>query len=137
MTEILDTIREVSGPLTVTRATTEVVDRGIVVPGSVPVAGIEGHMQPLSPRELRMVPEGMNTLEWWHVWALQPLVVDDQVTDGSAPVIRLLKIETWKEAPFWHAQGTRVDDDLVRQYLFQGVGNVTLPKLIPAATGTA
>ena len=137
MTEILDTIREVSGPLTVVRTTKEVVERGITIPQGVPVAGIEGTMQPLSPREMRMVPEGTNTLEWWHIWALQPLVVDDLVTDGFAPTVKVMKIENWKEAPFWHAQGTKVDDNLLRQYLYTGVGGLILPTLIPVAIGTA
>lgn len=129
MTEILDTIREVSGPLTVTRATTELVDRGITIPGTVPVVGVEGHMQPLSPREMRMVPEGQNTLEWWHVWSLQAIVVDDQVTDGSAPVVKVLRVEEWKEAPFWHAQGVKVDDALVRTII--NISRVFSPDFSP------
>ena len=63
MTEILDTIREESVPLTVNRTTQETQERGHVIPGVTVIAGVEGHMQPLSPKEMRTVPEGMNTME--------------------------------------------------------------------------
>ncbi len=55
MTEILDTIEEFSVPLTVSRTTRETIVRGHAVPGTVVVGGIEGHMQPLSPKEMRKV----------------------------------------------------------------------------------
>ena len=138
MTEILDTIREHSVPLTVSRATDEVVQRGIVIPGTTAVLGIEGHMQPLSPREMRFVPEGENTLEWHHIWALSEIIEGDFITDGSAVVVRVARVESWKEGPFWHGQGTKVVDALPRntKFVFTGVGAITLPTLIPAGVGT-
>ena len=75
-------------------------------------------MQPLSPRELRLVPEGMNTMEWHHIWALTAVKVDDLVTDASAVVVKVVKVEYWKEAPFWHAQGVKVEDALPRVTVF-------------------
>lgn len=135
MTEILDTIREHSGPLTVSRTTEETVTRGIVIPGTVSVAGIEGHMQPLSPRELLLMPEGSRTQEWWHIWALQELLEDDFVTDGTAVVVRVVKREFWKEAPFWHVQGVKTNVDLSRIFLLTGIGAPIFPDFTSAAVG--
>lgn len=118
MTEVLDTIREFSVPLTVNRTTQETVERGYVIPGTVVASGIEGAMQPLSPKELRMVPEGMNTMEWHNIWTLQEIKEDDLVTDGTAVVVRVMKVEYWKEAPFWHGQGVKVDDEIARTIVF-------------------
>lgn len=118
MTEILDTIREHSGPLTVNRTTQETLERGYAIPGTIVVVGIEGHMQPLSPKELRMVPDGMNTMEWHHIWALTEIKEDDLITDGSTVVVRVVNVEPWKEAPFWHGQGVKVDDALARTIIY-------------------
>ena len=118
MTEILDTIREHSGPLTINRTTQETVERGYVIPGTIVVAGVEGHMQPLSPKELRLVPEGMNTMEWHNIWALSEIRLDDLITDGTTLVVKVVKLESWKEAPFWHGQGVKVDDALARTIVF-------------------
>lgn len=136
MTEILDTIREVSGPLTVNRTTEETVVRGHVIPGTTAVLGIEGHMQPLNSVELRLVPEGMNTLEWHHVWALTEIKEDDLISDGTTPVIKIMNVDPWKEAPFWHAQGVKVIDTLVRLTAYEVVGFPELAKVVPAAVGT-
>ncbi len=138
MSEVLDTIREHSTILTVSRATTEVVERGIVIPGRADVSDIEGHMQPLSPKEMRMVPEGMNTLAWYHIWALTEIVEDDLITDGSSLVVKVLKLEFWKEGPFWHGQGVKVTDALSRTttFVFTGTGGFDLLNLVPEAEGT-
>ena len=116
--EILDTIRDFAEPLTVSRASTETIERGHVIPGRVAVVGVEGHMQPLSPKEMRLVPEGMNTMEWHHIWTLSEIKEDDLITDGSAVLVKVIRLEHWKEGPFWHGQGVKVDDALVRTTIF-------------------
>ena len=138
MTEILDTIREYSVPLTVSRTDKETVQRGIVIPGTSVVSGIEGHMQPLSPRELRFVPEGMNTMQWHNIWTLSEILEDDYVTDGTAVVVRVVTVEPWKEGPFWHGQGVAVDDALVRTttFNFTGTAGFETPALVLASAGT-
>ncbi len=135
MTEILDTIREHSGPLTVSRAESETIQRGYTVPGAIVVSGIEGHIQPLSPKELRLTPAGMNEMEWHHIWALSEIKVDDLITDGTAPAVKVLKLEHWKEAPYWHGQGVIVDDAPSRIFPFQGSSAFTLPILGLVAVG--
>lgn len=110
MTEVLDTIREFAVPLTVNRPTGEDRAAGFGGKTYTAITGVQGHMQPLSPRELRFVPEGENTLEWYHVWSLSEIKEDDLVTDGTAPTVLIARLEYWKEAGFWHGQGSKVTD---------------------------
>lgn len=116
--EILDTIRDFAEPLTVVRTDKETLERGYSVPGTTAVLGVEGHMQFLSPRELRLVPEAMNTQEWHNIWALSQIKVDDFVSDSTGIVVRVVKLTHWKEGPFWHGQGVKVDDALIRTIIF-------------------
>jgi hypothetical protein len=132
MTEILDTIREVSTILTVNRATTQTVVRGHVIEGRVAVLSVEGHMQPMDDRQLRYLPEGMNTLERHTIWSLQEIVVDDLVDDGSAPTIRVDRVKHWKEGPYWHAQGGKTNDVLLRTEAYELFGDATLPMPVGA-----
>ena len=111
--EIADTIRDFSEPLTVLRPTTQTTRYGFTTLVDVSVANVTGHMQPLSDKELRYVPEGINTLEWWNIWSLDELKNGDKVTDGSAPIVTVSKLKAWKEGTFWHVQGVVVDDDTV------------------------
>ncbi len=136
MTEIRDTIREHSITLTVNRTTEETVVRGYAMPGTTAVANIEGHMQPLSPKELRMVPEGMNTMEWHHIWALDEIKEDDLIDNGSAPVVKVKNVEFWKEAPFWHGQGVVVKDVLIRLKVYEAKGIIALEEMVPVGVGT-
>lgn len=108
-----DVIRRHAVPLTVTRPTTQTTRYGYVTRQGVAVAGITGHMQPMSDKELRFVPEGMNTQEWWNIWSQGALQVGDQVTDGTAPTVTVVKFKYWKEGVFYHTQGTVVDDQTV------------------------
>ncbi len=105
-----DVIRRRAIPLTVLRPDTETPDHGYVTRTGVAVSGVTGHMQPLSDKEQRFVPEGMNTLEWWNVWSQQEIQEGDQVDDGSAPTVTVAKVKYWKEGLYWHAQGTLVTD---------------------------
>lgn len=116
--EVLDTIRDFAEPLTVLRTDRETLERGYAVPGTTAVLGVSGHMQFMSDRELRMVPEGMNTMEWYNIWALQQIKVDDFVNDSTGVVVRVLKVKPWKEGPFWHAQGVTVEDAIARTITF-------------------
>lgn len=134
LAEVLDTIRDFGVPLTVNRATGETVERGWSTPGRTAVLSVEGHMQPLSDREMRFVPEGMNTLEWHNIWSLQELVEDDLVDDGSAPVVKVVKFKYWKEGPFWHAQGVTVDEQLVRVQNYEASAAASI---VPTASATA
>ncbi len=125
MSEVLDTIRDESVLLTVNRLTGEVVTRSRVQRVLSGVVGVLGHMQPLSPKELRLVPPGLNTLEWWHIWALSELMESDEVTDGTAPTVTVQKLESWKEGPFWHAQATKVTDTAGIPTIIASVGSTT------------
>ncbi len=111
--EVLDTIRDFAELLTVLRPGKEQVTDGYVTPTTVSVAGVTGHMQPMSDKELRYVPEGLNHLEWWNIWALAEIRLRDVITDASGipPAVTVTKLKVWKEGPFWHGQGVIVDDE--------------------------
>ena len=110
LTAVLDTIRDFAIPLTVLRPTTQTAQYGFVTRSTVSVAGVEGHMQPMSDKELRFMPEGLNTQEVWNIWSLSELKEGDQIDDGDAPVVTVVRFKFWKEGPFWTAQGTLVED---------------------------
>jgi len=108
---IADVVRRNAIPLTLNRPATETVDaRGRVVRGNSSVAGVRGHIQPYSPRELRQLSEGERVLEWYHVWSLIELKVGDRMTDGYTPLVKAVRVEYWKEGPFWHAHATKAID---------------------------
>lgn len=112
--EILDTIRDFQELLTVNRPYAESPVDGYVTTSTQSIADVYGHMQPMSDKELRFVPEGMNTLEWWNVWTLSAIQTRDLVSDSSgSPVITIIKFKIWREGPFWHGQGVLVDDDTI------------------------
>ncbi len=136
--EVLDTIREFAEVLTVLRPAGEVNTGGYVRRTASAVAGVNGHMQPMDDRDLRYVPEGLNTLEWWNIWSLQEIRVGDTVTDASGlvPVVTVRKRKLWKEGPFWHCQGTIVDDATALTPLYEGTGVATLPAMTGAGAGT-
>lgn len=105
----VDVILRRAIPLTVTRPTgAETVTDGYAVKATEAVENLTGFMAPLSPRELRYMPEGQNTLEWWNVWSASELKAGDVVSDGSAPAVTLNRMEYWKEGAFWHGHGVVV-----------------------------
>ena len=107
---VSDVIKRRAIPLTITRPTSVDLQYGFATRQDVVVAGITGHMQPMSDKELRYVPEGLNTQEWWNIWSQGALQVGDQVSDGSAPTVTVQKLKFWREGLFYHTQGTVVDD---------------------------
>jgi len=122
---VLDTIRERAVALTVTRPTTETLERGRVTRVGASVVGVTGHMQPLSPKEMRLVPEGLNQLEWWNIWTLAEVKTGDLITDGTAPSVTALQLEYWNEGPFWRVQGTVVTEDEGIPLTIATVGSAT------------
>ncbi len=122
-----DVIRRRAIPLTVNRPDAQSNQFGFVTRTSSAVVGVTGHMQPLSPKELRFVPEAMNTLEWWHIWSLTQLIEGDTITDGTTPVITVIRVERWVEGDFYHAQGALVDDQTALPPV-----QVFVPAFVPA-----
>lgn len=122
--DMTDLLQDFMVPVTLTRPISEAVSVGFVTEIKVPILGATGHMQPLSPRELRNVPEGQNTLEWWNVWSQSEIRVKDIVTEPGKQTVVIQRVETWVEGKFWHAQGTKVTDftDLPSTYV-TGVGS--------------
>ena len=109
--EITDTIRDFAEPLTVIRPTDQTTDYGFTNQRGAAVTGVTGHMQPLSDKELRFMPEGLNTQETWNIWSLAEILEGDQVNDDSgSPIVTVIRLKFWKEGAFWHTQGVLVDD---------------------------
>jgi len=137
MSSVIDVIRHYATDLTVLRPYAEKEVDGYVTKSTAlvvpPYPGARGHMQTYSPKELRNVPEGQNTLEWWHVWTLFEIKEDDRITDGVVPYITVERIEFWRQGPLWHGHGVKITD--ARQ-LPGGILLGMLPKLVPVFTGT-
>lgn len=96
--------------MTITRPSVETRDFGFGAKTTAGVSDIKGHMQPLSPKELRNLPPGQSHLEWFHIWTLTEIFVDDRITDGTAATVTVQRVEHWKEGPFWHGHGVKVTD---------------------------
>ena len=132
---VSDVIRRRAIPFTVVRRVRSVVINGFRSSETAPVSGITGHIQPLTPEELRNLAEGQNSLARYNVWSLSELKNTDQVSDGSAPTLILQAVEYWKEGPFYHALGSIVDDDNVLPAVITGAGDGVLPGLTGAGVG--
>ena len=112
--EIADTIRDFAEPLTVIRPTDQTTEFGFTTRRGVAVTGVTGHMQPLSDKELRFMPEGLNTQETWNIWSLAEILEGDQVNDDSgSPIVTVIRLKFWKEGAFWHTQGVLVTDETI------------------------
>ena len=127
---VSDVIARRAIALTLLRPVEDAIVDGYVTPTTESIAGITGHMQPLSGLELRFVPEGMVTLEWWNIWSLDELREADIVTDGNTVAVTVIRVDRWKEGAFYHAQGTKITDYTL---LPGGLGAATI---IPTATAT-
>lgn len=119
--------------LTLERPNEAAIVDGYVTPGLGAISAVVGHMQPLSPKEMRLVPEGQTHLEWWHVWSLSELKVDDIISDAGLQAVTVMRVEFWKEGAFYHAQGTRLKD----YTLLPGGQGAAVFEITASATGEA
>lgn len=68
---------------------------------------IQAHIQPMTAKELRNVPEGQNTMEWVNIWSLSDLQEGDQIIDGG----KTYEVQRYKErGDFFKAEAVRVVD---------------------------
>lgn len=61
----------------------------------------------MSPKELRNVPEGQNTLEWVNIWSVHDLQENDKIVDGGK-TFEIQRYKDWGE--FIQAEAVRVGD---------------------------
>jgi len=66
---------------------------------------ISAHVQPLSDKELRNVPEGQNTMEWINIWSLSEIKPKDLIG-----VHTVQKVKYWEEGKYWKAQAVKVNN---------------------------
>lgn len=97
--------REVARP-----AVPTVVD-GYAVPGASERLFMDMVVQPMSPKELRNLPPGQNTLDWRNIWSLCEVKLRDVVKlrDGNFVV---QSVVFWEDGDFWKATASRVLDQL-------------------------
>ncbi len=66
---------------------------------------IKATIQPLSPREMRNLPKGQETIFASNVWSETELRERDLVTNPEGTTLTLQGVEFWREGPFYHATG--------------------------------
>jgi len=106
---LTDLIAEYAVPVTVYRPGVTTTVDGYRTRAPDTVINTEVHFQPMSPKELRNVPEGQNTLEWYVGWSEIELKVKDKIDMGGIAVT-VQRREYWPEGPFWKVQASNVTD---------------------------
>lgn len=106
---VLDVIRRHQVTLTLERPGAVSIVDGFAVEGAPTQSQIQAAIQPMSPEELRNVPEGQNTLDWRNVWSQSELRVRDQVIQ-SGRNFTIQRVEHWPEGGFYKAQAVAVDE---------------------------
>ena len=75
---------------------------------------IKGHIQPLTPEELRHLPEGQDSRNTRKIWTyLTDLQENDEITDpldGQTLIVQ--KVEFWREGGFYEAVALRREGTL-------------------------
>ncbi len=99
------TIRRHSSSKTLIRLNGFTVVNRVNTPNAKTNTTIDVHVQPLSAKELRNVPEGQNTMQWVNMWSLTEIKEQDLID-----VYTVQKVKYWPEGPFWHAQAVRVSN---------------------------
>lgn len=80
-------------------------------PGADTVITMYLYIQPMSLKELRNVPEGQNTLSWFNVWSVDPVLVKDKITYNGINYTVQRAIDR-PEGGFYRAQAVKVSDTL-------------------------
>jgi len=96
-------------PVTHKRPGVESTVNGFRVPAAAVISTIEAYVQPMSPKELRNVPEGQNTVAWYSIWALSEVRNKDVITwEGSDYTVQ--RATGRPEGGFWRASAVHVND---------------------------
>ena len=102
---VLGTIRKRSSTQPLIRSMGSTVIDRVNTPNTPLTTTIDVHIQPLSDKELRNVPEGQNTLEWVNIWSVSEIKNKDVIS-----IYTVQKVKYWAEGPFWKAQAVKVTD---------------------------
>lgn len=104
---MLNTVKHYSKPRILKRPGSITVADGFKTRAADTVIPIDAAVQPLSPKELRNVPEGQNELEWKNIWSGSEMKNKDKVeVNGIDYTIQ--KVEYWEEGSFYHAKAVKV-----------------------------
>lgn len=70
---------------------------------------IKAHIQPMTQKELRNVPEGQNTLQWISIWSEANIHEKATIVYGGA-TYTIQKVEFWDDGGFYKAAAVHVED---------------------------
>jgi len=84
-------------------------DDGFATETATVASDISAHIQPMGAKELRNVPEGMNTMKWIVIWSEVNLPEKNIVTYGGVE-FTIQKTEFWDDGAFYKAAAVHVED---------------------------
>lgn len=99
---ILSVIRAHAIDVTLVRRTAGTNARGYTT-NSDSSSVIQAVIQPMTPKEMRNLPEGQDVLEANHIWSEIELRERDLVTNPEGIRFTIQGVEFWREGPFYHA----------------------------------
>ena len=106
---IASVLKKRAKSVTLKRPSAGTIVDGFQQPGTPVASTILAVIQPMSAKELRNVPEGQNTVQWYSVWALSQVLVKDVITyEGIDYTIQ--RAIGRPEGEFWKASAVHVDD---------------------------
>lgn len=111
MASAIDVIKRHGRKLAVQTPKAKTITDGYAIDNGSTQRYVIGTIQPLSPKELRNMPEGQNAADWRNVWSVSELLLRDRVQIDSQ-WYTVQRVEFWDEGKFWKAQVTRAIDKL-------------------------
>lgn len=102
---VTNVIRKRSSTQTLIRSNGFSVVNRVNTPNAKTNTTIDVHIQPLTDKELRNVPEGQNTMQWMNMWSLSEIKDQDLID-----IYTVQKVKYWPEGPFWKAQAVKVSN---------------------------
>lgn len=71
------------------------------------VAYFLGSLQPITPRDLLVKPEGWRRWKWYKLWTLQRLEIGDYVQDPAELQYRVMSKNDWSQANYFEYELTQ------------------------------
>ena len=101
---ILSVIRAHLEDVTLVRRTAGTSSRGHAT-NTDAASTIKATIQPMTPKEMRNLPNGQDVIEANHIWSETELRERDLVTNPEGTQFTVQGVEFWREGPFYHATG--------------------------------
>ena len=103
-----EAIRDLEVDLTFVRKRTDqqVVVDGIATSPKDSAVAFKGAIQPLTPRDLRHLPEGQDARDIRNIWTSTELFVNDEIDDGGE-IFVVQSVVFWREGQFFKVTALR------------------------------